>query len=258
MNRKIRAGILAILFVGATLLPILGVEAMRAPQEITPIASYERNLVPLNFETEYAYTDEVSEGVSALMSMGAPGLGEEVKYVVRENGFVTSEEIIAVRTIKEPVNQQVLMGTRQNTVYASGNYSLIAYEGPVVAGTGTFLCPVQGYVFSSPYGQRNGRMHYGVDLTAPVGTAIYASDGGTVIYAGSRNSYGLLVIIDHGNGYKTYYSHCNTISVSLGDDVAQGQTIATVGRTGNATGSHIHFEIRHNDGCIDPASLIAF
>jgi murein DD-endopeptidase MepM/ murein hydrolase activator NlpD len=65
------------------------------------------------------------------------------------------------------------------------------------------------------------------------------------------------VIIDHGNGYQTYYAHCNTISVSLGADVSQGQAIATVGRTGNATGSHVHFEIRENGKCVNPTNYVA-
>jgi murein DD-endopeptidase MepM/ murein hydrolase activator NlpD len=258
MNQKKWVMVLAILFMGAALLPLWGVPVPGGDKEVTTLESYERRLVPLSFETEYEYTEDVSEGVSALIFLGAPGLGEEVKRVVRENGFVVSEEVIAVRTIKEPVNQKVLTGTRKVAVYGSGNHSIISYDGPVISGTGNFICPVQGYVFSSPYGPRNGRMHYGVDLTAPVGTPIYASDDGTVIFVGSRNSYGLLVIVDHGNGYKTYYSHCNTIHVSLGEDVAQGQTIATVGRTGNATGSHIHFEIRYNEACVNPETYISF
>ncbi len=263
MNRTKHKVIVAVLFIAVIFTPLLAMNIGESVGTTKEDGSYERNLVPVNFETDYQYADDVAEGVSAMVSLGSDGLCEEVRYVVRENGFVVSEEIIASRTLKETENQVVLMGTKKQPVYAasrssgSGNYSTASYAGEVMEGNGNFICPVQGYVLASPFGPRNGRFHYGVDLTAPIGTTISASDSGTVIYAGSRSSYGLLVIVDHGNGYKTYYSHCNSISVNLGDNVTQGQSIATVGRTGNATGSHIHFEVRVNDKCVNPASYVS-
>lgn len=257
MSRTKHRVVVLVLFIAVIFTPLLAMGIAESDGSTKAEGTYERSLVPVNFETDYEYTDEVAKGVSALVSLGSNGLSEEVRYVVKENGLIVSDELIAVVTLKEAENQVVLMGNKQQVVYASGNYTADCYDGPISEGTGSFICPVQGYVFASPFGSRNGRFHYGVDLTAPSGTTISASDGGTVVYAGSRNSYGLLVIIDHGNGYKTYYSHCNSISVNLGDNVSQGQSIATVGRTGNATGTHIHFEVRVNDKCMNPANYVA-
>lgn len=257
MNRTKKKAILVLMFIAVIFMPLLAVSVAEGTGNAKTEGAYERSLVPVNFGTEYEYTKDVAEGVSAMVSLGSDGLSEEVRYVVRENGQIISDEIIAVRTLKETQNQVVLMGTKKATVYAKANYTADSYDGPVSEGAGSFICPLKGYVFASPYGQRNGRIHHGVDLTAPVGTTLWASDAGTVVYTGSRNSYGLLVIIDHGNGFKTYYAHCNTISVKTGDNVAQGQTIGTVGRTGNATGSHVHFEVRVNDNCVNPASYVS-
>ena len=75
-----------------------------------------------------------------------------------------------------------------------------------------------------------------------------ASDSGYVIYAGwDRTGYGNLVIVNHGNGYITYYAHLNRIFIRQGESVGQGQRIGTVGSTGNSTGPHLHFEIRQNN-----------
>jgi murein DD-endopeptidase MepM/ murein hydrolase activator NlpD len=261
MNRTKQKVVVAVLFIAVIFTPLLAMDIGESSGSTNTQGTYERSLVAVNFLTDYEYTDEVDKGVSALVALGSDGLSEEVRYVVRENGQIVSDELVAVMNIKDTKNQVVLMGTKEKPVYASGNYknsyTADTYEGPIAEGSGNFICPVKGYVFASPFGPRNGRFHYGVDLTAPVGTTISASDGGTVVYAGSRNSYGLLVIIDHGNSYKTYYSHCNSISVKVGDTVTQGQSIATVGRTGNATGSHIHFEVRVNDKCMNPVNYVA-
>lgn len=86
--------------------------------------------------------------------------------------------------------------------------------------------------------------HKGVDLTAPMGTAIYAAMDGKVIMAARHRQYGNYVIIDHGNGVMTLYAHAKLNLVHEGDIVRRGQKIAEVGRTGNATGPHLHFELR--------------
>ena len=78
----------------------------------------------------------------------------------------------------------------------------------------------------------------------------------TVTFAGYKGSYGYLVIIDHGNGYQTYYAHCSALYVSAGQSVAQGQNISAVGSTGNSTGPHLHFEIRYNGSTLNPQSYI--
>ncbi|MGM9578472.1 MAG: peptidoglycan DD-metalloendopeptidase family protein [Evtepia sp.] len=137
---------------------------------------------------------------------------------------------------------------------------------PLIVGTGTqpkpqlpdgclFLWPVQGTI-SSDYGYRfifgETNFHRGIDIPAPMGTAINAAADGTVLFAGERGTYGNLVIISHDNGFVTYYAHCSKFLVQAGDQVTQGQPIAAVGSTGRSTGPHCHFEVRYQNTPIDP------
>jgi len=99
------------------------------------------------------------------------------------------------------------------------------------------------------------KRHTGIDYGAAHGTPIYATAGGTVEFAGRRGGYGKLVIIRHPNGYETYYGHCSRLLVKKGTHVKQGQEIAKVGRTGQATGPHVHYETRINGKPVNPNSI---
>lgn len=117
-------------------------------------------------------------------------------------------------------------------------------------GTGSFVWPVNsrwrsGYDFT-PW-------HPGVDFAGRLGDPVYAADAGTVVYAGwSTVGYGNLIVLDHGNGYQTYYAHLSAIFVGCGQQVAKGATIGLVGSTGRSTGPHLHFEIRGPGGFGNP------
>ncbi len=114
-----------------------------------------------------------------------------------------------------------------------------------------FLVPVDGRI-TSLFGPRWGRLHYGLDIAAPVGTIIRAADSGIVDIAGWVRGYGRLVRINHQNGFFTYYGHCSKLLVKVGDKVEKGEEIALVGATGRATGPHLHFEIRYLEVPSDP------
>jgi murein DD-endopeptidase MepM/ murein hydrolase activator NlpD len=149
----------------------------------------------------------------------------------------------------------------------------LEYESEVAANLGfepadpnhlDFLWPVETRSISSAWGprirskvvqvksaakRRQVRMKYssthkGVDLTAPIGTDVYAAMDGRVVTAAKHRQYGNYVMIDHGNGVETLYAHNSKLLVEVGDIVRKGQKIAEVGRTGNATGPHVHFEVR--------------
>jgi murein DD-endopeptidase MepM/ murein hydrolase activator NlpD len=97
------------------------------------------------------------------------------------------------------------------------------------------------------------RWHYGIDLAAPKGTVILAAESGTVIYTGSGfRGYGKLIVIEHDEKWATLYAHLNKFSVKEGDHVKRGQKIGEMGRTGRATGVHLHFEIRYNRQPVNP------
>ena len=99
------------------------------------------------------------------------------------------------------------------------------------------------------------RLHTGVDWTAPMGTAVVAAVRGRVIAAGTEGAYGKRVIVDHGASYQTMYAQLGTITVAVGDCVAAGDLIGTVGVSGLTTHPHLHFEVRHKGQPIDPMSL---
>jgi murein DD-endopeptidase MepM/ murein hydrolase activator NlpD len=114
----------------------------------------------------------------------------------------------------------------------------------------SFLWPTNG-VLTSTFGWRWGAMHQGIDIGAGSGTPIYASNAGTVFYAGWMGGYGNLTLIDHGGGRVTAYAHQTGFAVT-GGSVGRGQVIGYVGSTGDSTGPHLHFELRINGSAVDP------
>lgn len=138
---------------------------------------------------------------------------------------------------------------------------------PFVAGDlgGTWAVPVAGtYRITARFGEagpwwESGR-HTGLDFAAPAGTAVIASAAGRVTRAGPTGRYGNLVVLDHGGSEtnnESYYAHLATIAVSPGDVVAAGHRLGTVGATGNATGPHLHFEIRIGGIPRDPEPVLS-
>jgi len=119
------------------------------------------------------------------------------------------------------------------------------YAGAVpqgVRGTRSFKWPTIGRITQGYwYG------HRAIDLGAPTGTAVVASDDGFISFAGWTDvGYGYLIVVDHSNGFVTYYAHLSTIYVTVGQAVERGKVIGAVGSTGNSTGPHLHFEVRHH------------
>lgn len=118
-----------------------------------------------------------------------------------------------------------------------------------------FGWPVAGPV-SSQFGRRRSGWHAGVDIKAEVGMPIFAAAPGTVYYSGWEKRYGLVVKIQHPEGFVTIYAHNLQNFVETGDEVARGQVIGTVGRTGRASSYHLHFEIRNNGKVYNPLHFL--
>jgi len=122
-----------------------------------------------------------------------------------------------------------------------------------------FIWPVRGKI-NSPYGMRssNGRkeFHSGIDIGGPSGTNIVAAESGRVSYSGYMRAYGNIIILSHDEGYSTVYAHNSVNLVKKGQSIKKGSVIAKVGRTGNATGSHLHFEVRLNGKPVNPQSYL--
>ena len=124
-------------------------------------------------------------------------------------------------------------------------------------GTGRMTLPAKGWI-SSPFGWRRHpifkvtKFHSGVDIAAPRGRKIVAADSGKVVHASWWGGYGQATIIDHGEGLTTVYAHQSRIVVAVGQGVNKGDTIGYIGSTGNATGPHLHFEVRKQGTPVDP------
>ena len=122
---------------------------------------------------------------------------------------------------------------------------------------GAFQWPLRLVEITSPFGKRGREFHEGVDLRAPSGTPVYASQAGVVLYAGSRiRGYGKLVVLRHRQKVATIYAHNSKLLVIRGQKVKRGQQIAISGATGHVSGPHLHFEIRKGLSALNPLTLL--
>ena len=204
------------------------------------VATYYENI---QYGTQYIDNALIYEGETEVKSAGLYGRLEVIATIERLNGQEVSRSVLSTSRVSNPVDEVLYRGTRPV---------------PETLGTGTFELPIRSYTITSRLGWRWGRMHNGIDLAAPVGTKIYAADGGIVTYSGWQNGYGYVVKIDHGGLYETVYAHCSRLIVSAGEKVYQGQNIALVGSTGNSTGPHLHFEIYYNGAVKNPEKYLDF
>ncbi len=116
--------------------------------------------------------------------------------------------------------------------------------------------PVKIGEFSSRFGWRHGHHHSGLDITAPIGTPIFAAEAGTVVYSDWESGYGQSMIIDHGHGLKSRYAHCQDLLLPEGATVRRGQLLGHIGMTGRTTGPHLHFEVLANETPHDPENYL--
>ena len=120
-------------------------------------------------------------------------------------------------------------------------------DGRITGGYGTRVDPFSG----------EGEYHTGMDMGAPVGTPVSAAADGTVTHAGWFNGYGRLVVIDHGNGYQTYYGHLSRVDVLEGQSLRQGERVGAVGSSGHSTGPHLHYEVRIGGVPVNPYRFLS-
>ncbi len=209
------------------------------------VVNVERQQYVQDVPYQVEYTDDSSmyQGEYKVTSAGVYGKADVTANVTYINGEETEREVVASVTLSQPVTEQQLRGTK---------------ERPTWYPTGSFSWPCTG-ILTSRFGYRSllgSTYHSGIDIGNSYGTAIYASDGGTVTYSGWMSGYGYLIIIDHGNGYQTYYGHNSSLAVSVGAKVHKGQLIARMGSTGRSTGNHCHFGIKLNGTFVNPLNYL--
>lgn len=135
----------------------------------------------------------------------------------------------------------------ENIIVEDADSHLPVLYGMITSAFGNRKHPVRGRV----------RHHNGIDLAARLGDQVLAPASGTVVFAGVRNGYGQVIEIDHGNGYTSLLAHHSKLLVQAGDLVDASTVIAKAGRTGVATGVHVHIEIRHHGALVNPARFLA-
>ena len=210
------------------------------------VVKQERYLDDVSYNIEYTDSADLYQGDYKVTSKGEYGKADVMAKATYVNGEETERTILSSVTLKEPVTEYRLRGTKAR---------------PTWMPTGSFRWPTSGRI-SSYFGGRKSpggigsTNHKGIDIAVPRGTPIYAADGGTVTYSGWMSGYGYLVQIDHGNGYVTRYGHNSSLTVSVGQHVYKGQQVARAGSTGNSTGNHCHFEVRYNGVAKNPLNYL--
>ncbi len=189
-------------------------------------------------DVEYTYDGDVLEGRKIISTPGVDG----IKRATYEVSYVGDDEIgrklISEEIIKEPVAKKVKIGTRPASEFDRAT-----------SVTGTFIMPCNGTITSYFSGRNlfgSYEFHGALDICSTLGTPIYATDGGEVVFVGRNGTYGMCIIIDHGDGIESLYAHLSAYAVEVGDKVGQGWKIGEMGATGRVTGVHLHFEVRVN------------
>lgn len=186
-------------------------------------------------QTQYIDNDSWYTTEKVVRQEGSAGHHEVTVLVTSKNGTETGREMIAENVMTEPVPEIIERGTQTPPTYVK---------------------PITGGTLTSTFKWRWGRMHKGVDWAVPVGTAVRASCGGTVVSAGWLGGYGYCVTLRHADGRQTRYGHLSKILVSAGQKVDQNEKIALSGNTGRSTGPHLHFEILINGSQVNPLKYL--
>lgn len=199
------------------------------------------------------YSDELKNKVSSInvevKTEKVANIDNETSYDVANN--IMQDIVDRNQPVELPKATKAKKKVNNTNSYKSTKATVVSKdEGGVWPTTSRYV--------SSRFGWRPefGDFHTGTDIAGKSGDPIYAYKSGTVVFAGTISSYGRIIKIDHGNGMQTWYAHCSSLLVSVGDTVSEGQNIALMGRTGWATGNHLHFEVRLNGVPVDSYNYI--
>ena len=199
------------------------------------------------YSVEYQDDPSIYEGDYEVLEPGVYGKEDVTANVTYINGAEVNRDVVAAVTLSQPTPELQARGTK---------------ERPSWAATGSLRWPCSG-IITSYFGYRDigvagaSSNHGALDIAARYGTPIYAADGGRVTYAGYKGAMGYVVIIDHNNGYVTYYEHNSSLLVSAGQTVYKGQQVAKAGRSGVASGVHCHFGIQRNGSYVNPLNYLS-
>ena len=186
------------------------------------------------YKTEERYDANRVIGDDEIIQYGENGLERITRNIKSINGVISYVEPVSTVELKPTINEIIVYGDKYIPAVATGNWAW-----PTAS----------GYIISSSFGYRinpfSGRreLHDALDIAGAggYGSPIFAANNGVVVTSEWHYSYGYYIVIDHSNGYFTLYAHCSQLLAKVGQTVAKGQQIATMGMTGSATGPHLHF-----------------
>mgnify|MGYP000808917525 FL=1 len=212
----------------------------------TPLAVHSTLTEEIVSHTPHESVSEKDEtllaGTRIIVRYGVNGETHTVTTRTFLNGTEQGKPETVTVTAREAVDARVREGTQK--VEADAEPGKREGERGKDAGALTFRHPTERGRIESNYGQRAGVLHLGLDYSGAEGDAVYAACAGTVVSAIERGGYGLMVEIDHGDGFVTRYAHLASASVAIGDAVSAGDAIGTLGSSGNCKEPHLHFELR--------------
>ena len=192
---------------------------------------------------DYVLDESLAEGEYVIDREAVPGTDEVSGWSFYDaSGLLVDRQQVSRVSLQAPVQGVVRYNGERAAI--EGKVTAHGIERGLLPGiedVGTLIWPVPDYTYVSRW---MSEYHKGSDLIAPKGAPVYAMADGTVTEAQYHYSYGNCVVIQHGGGVSTLYSHLSEISVAAGDTVTQGELIGSVGSTGNSTGNHCHVEIR--------------
>lgn len=213
------------------------------PEPELSVSRLEENYIEEIYDADIIYVDNDSWYTNQTKVLQKPSAG--FRKIIAISSYVNDKEvgreIVKQEVVQEAVPKIVERGTRIPP---------------------TYIKPVSGGRLSSGFGKRSSptkgasTYHKGIDWAVPVGTAVYASCGGTVAKAGWGSGYGYVIYINHEDGRQTRYGHLSKVLVSVGQSVKQGEKIALSGNTGITSGPHVHFEILINGSQVNPLNYL--
>lgn len=213
------------------------------------VESFETEYQTIKYETKIEYDKNLNAEEKYVKQKGVNGISKATFATKEMNGVILNSALVSSEVISEAVDEIVVYGAKNVVYYGNTTYWAWPTSKP--------------FRISSYYGYRThpvrGEEHFhtGVDITGTASKNLYAIQSGTIILAqtGWNSGAGTWVKIDHGNGYVSVYMHLSKLMVKKGDKVEKGQVIGLMGRTGTATGVHLHLTVYKNGNRINPLSL---
>lgn len=185
------------------------------------------------------------DSVMALGETDADVYNDDLIFMEIE-ALITNDEIAEIISDQSEIYHELVSKLENQLTYLESRPDFYPTIGRLSSKFGYRRDPITGA----------SKKHNGIDISNSVGTKIYSAGSGLVTFSGYSGAFGRVIIIDHGYGYESVYSHCSELLVNAGDSVAKGELIAKMGRTGRVTGSHLHFEIRYNGTPINPLNIL--